>query len=290
MINLKQELSDTMKKTRKDRIRYGLFTTIFIILLSFSVSATAKPTLLTNIEKVLIKKDVQKLNQYGDSLENSSKRINVFWNYFREIVPGFNEGVFYVKKYTPKKGYTNIANELAYRISIVTFDSTIIYYKLGEVITDYEGNGEQTYKHKRTYTDDTAFVLLCNTFKSMFNKPLNMNELFDENFRYGHRCGIDGVDPKPRIQMNEFVKNNRKDSLIHWLQSTNTEKQIYAVEGLYELNKTGVQLTADEKQMAMYVKAKKGTINYCVGCLITNIGVFEAVKKIFKSFPSPPQR
>jgi len=251
-------------------------------MLLIATSTIAKPTLLTNIEKVLIMKDVQKLNQYADILKKSEKNVNVFWYYFREIVPGFNEGVFYVKKYTRKKGHYNVVNELAYRVSIVTFDSAIIYYKLGEVVTDYEGDGKETYVHKKTYKNDTAFVLLCNTFKSMFNMPLNMNELFVEDFTYGRQCGIGGVNPKPRQQMEEFVTNNNKDSLIRWLQSTNTEKQIYAVEGLYELNKLGIQLTSQEKQMTAYVKAKKGTINHCSGCMHFNIEIFEAMKMIFR--------
>lgn len=266
-----------MKTTHFLKTLCTLFVSIYLM---FCVCATttAKPALLTNIEKVLIMKDVQKLNQYADILKKSEKNVNVFWYYFREIVPGFNEGVFYVKKYTSKKGHHNVVNELAYRVSIVTFDSAIIYYKLGEVITDYEGDGKETYVHKKTYKNDTAFVLLCNTFKSMFNMPLNMNELFVEGFTYGRQCGIGGVNPKPRQQMEEFVTNNNKDSLIKWLQSTNTEKQIYAVEGLLELEKHNAQLSKEERVMIDMVLGKKGDLNYCVGCTHTSIKINEITR------------
>lgn len=262
------------------RCRILLF--ICIIALLTIAPSIAKPTLLSTIERALLKNDVHILNQYADSLEKSDKRINCYWRYFREVIPGFNEGILYIIKLTPRKGERHIVNELAYRVSIVTFDSAIAYYKLDEVVTNYEGNGEKTIKHKRTFKNDTAFVLLCNSFKSMFKKPLNMNELFIEDFKYGWQCGIVGVNPKPRVIMEGFVQNNNKDSLVQWLQSTSTEKQIYALEGLYELNKAGLQLTTKEKQMAMYVKAKKGTINYCIGCLHSDIKIFEVMKIILE--------
>lgn len=271
-----------MKQPQKNRTIYRLLIYACLATLAFHLPITAKPTLLSTIERALLKNDVHILNQYADSLEKSDKRINCYWRYFREVIPGFNEGILYIIKLTPRKGERHIVNELAYRVSIVTFDSAIAFYKLDEVVTNYEGNGEKTIKNKRTFMNDTAFVLLCNSFKSMFKEPLNMNELFIEDFKYGWQCGIAGVNPKPRLIMEEFVQNNNKDSLIQWLQSTSTEKQIYALEGLYELNKAGLQLTTEEKQMAMYVKAKKGTINYCIGCLHSDIKIFEVMRIILE--------
>jgi hypothetical protein len=53
---------------------------------------------------------------------------------------------------------------------------------------------------------------------------------------------------------------------LKWLQSTNVETQLYAVEGFYKLKKAGYQIKESELQSIRNVLKKKGTVRTCMGC------------------------
>lgn len=88
-----------------------------------------------------------------------------------------------------------------------------------------------------SYKDNIEFNKLNNSFNLIYKADLNEKELFNQDITYGYACGRGGIDPKEKTQIDVFFEHNDKDSLIKWLQSTNTEKQIYAIEGLFNLNK-----------------------------------------------------
>jgi hypothetical protein len=89
------------------------------------------------------------------------------------------------------------------------------------------------------------------------------------------------VKPKGRRQIDEWVADRNKSKLVEWLTSTNTEKQVYAVDGLLQLKKTGMKLSDDELKIMKFVIGKSGTIYTCSGCIHMHLNI-EAVTKEFK--------
>jgi len=90
--------------------------------------------------------------------------------------------------------------------------------------------------------------------------------------------GFAGVNPDGRQQIDQWVRNKNKNALLNWLKSTNTEKQIYAVDGLSQLKKLGVKIADEELLIMKFVTTKSGTIRVCSGCIYSpdDIGVATA--------------
>jgi hypothetical protein len=60
---------------------------------------------------------------------------------------------------------------------------------------------------------------------------LNEKELFIDTIYYGKKCGHNGiVVPNEQKVIDIWVNNVDTINLYKWLQSTNAEKQIYAVQ------------------------------------------------------------
>lgn len=91
--------------------------------------------------------------------------------------------------------------------------------------------------------------------------------MFVTDFVYGEHCGLAGVNPEGRQKIDKWVTNKNKPELLKWLKSTNTEKQLYAAEGLYELRKLGVRITDEELLILKFVTTKSGTVHVCSGCI-----------------------
>ena len=66
--------------------------------------------------------------------------------------------------------------------------------------------------------------------------------------------------------MKEWVAKKNKDSLLKWLSSTNTERQMYGADGLFQLKKLGVPLSNNERKILKFVVKKRGKIYMCFGC------------------------
>ena len=64
---------------------------------------------------------------------------------------------------------------------------------------------------------------------------------------------------KERMQLNELVAKKDKESILKWLQSTNTEKQMFAVEGFLKLMKSENKFSQKELDLFNNVTNKKTT-------------------------------
>ena len=66
--------------------------------------------------------------------------------------------------------------------------------------------------------------------------------------------------------IDSLVAAKNKVELFKWIKSTNFEKQIYAVDGLFQLKEAGTIFTSEEIELINMVLKKKGTIYHCGGC------------------------
>jgi hypothetical protein len=67
---------------------------------------------------------------------------------------------------------------------------------------------------------------------------------------------------------------------LNWLKSTNSEKQLYAVEGVLKLIKSGSKFSKQELDLFSKVTNKKGTIKVCHGCIYSTQEISEIIKNI----------
>lgn len=75
-----------------------------------------------------------------------------------------------------------------------------------------------------------------------------------------------------------WVVENNKAHLLTWLSSANTEKQVYAADGLLQLKKTGTSLSVDEMRVIDFIINKKGTMFVCSGCSHWHEDITEVTK------------
>jgi hypothetical protein len=133
------------------------------------------------------------------------------------------------------------------------------------------------------FCDDSARTRMNESFKAIFKIDPDTADFFKEDITYGDGCGFAGMPPRERVTINQLVAKKDKASLVKWLQSPNAEKQVYAIDGLFQLKEQGVYLTEDELAMIRYVQSKEGEMNTCGGCIYFARPIKEvAAKFIFK--------
>jgi hypothetical protein len=93
------------------------------------------------------------------------------------------------------------------------------------------------------------------------------------------------MNTRERMQLNDFVTKKDQNSILKWLKSANTEKQVYAVEGILKLKESGIKLSKSDLEIIKFIINKKGTMNVCHGCMYSSKEVREVTERIYKEFP-----
>ncbi|MBE9577041.1 hypothetical protein [Flavobacterium proteolyticum] len=224
-----------------------------------------------DIKSALSTKDYLKLENCIEKLFDEDK-INGRLKYFREVAPGFNEGFFEYYQYIYKNGKKTSSLE-GFQIKLITSENEIIYYEFNEEKNKkVKSSWSDSYEWEPYYVliekfqNDKEFENLKTSFKNNFQAELNEKELFLTNITFGNGCGAAAMYSKERMQLNEFVDKKDKKSILKWLQSTNTEKQMFAVEGFLKLMKSGTKFSQQELTLLNYITNKKGTVRVCYGC------------------------
>jgi hypothetical protein len=231
---------------------------------------------LKEVKKILQSKDFIKLQRYKEK----GSDVNIRWptgESLRDLIGSYREGIFYFENSIPDKTNQAICSVYTFRVAFIVMDNTLIYYEIGE-----KKYTNQTLFHFTLidkYKNEIEYNNLKNAFRAIYSAELNEKELFIESIIYGEHCGIAGTNPNEKDTIDKFVKNKDRNNLLNWLRSTNTEKQIYAVDGLFQLNKRGVKFTEKEMWMINWVLIKKGTIHSCHGCMYGNDEIASVVKK-----------
>jgi hypothetical protein len=221
-----------------------------------------------DVRKNLDLKDFVAFKKYADNLSEKDKRISSRWECLRDLTAEFKEGVFFFEKFEQDKDRPAINSIRTFRVTIITTKTEITYYELSEMKNRKNGNDwEPYYNPIAKFKDEKQFDKLRSSFKNIFKSDLNENELFITDFVYGEDCGWAGDAPEGRQQINQWVANKNKARLLKWLKSINTEKQIYAADGLFQLKKRGVKITDEELLILKYVTTKSGTVQVCSGCM-----------------------
>jgi hypothetical protein len=219
-------------------------------------------------DEILRYKDFTRFEKFADSLNTLKGNVRSHWEYKRELVKGYWEGVLYFERSAENKANKGTYSVNSFRVNIIATDSTIIYFDLLEVKSKKVSNEwVPDYVSSDTYKNDNLFTDLNTAFKKTFRAELNFSELFNLTIVYSDGgCGYGGRLRKEKMQIDELVLNNDRLGLQKWLSSSNTETQLYAVDGFYHLQKNGALLTPVELEMINAVQQKKGTVQTCSGC------------------------
>lgn len=249
---------------------------LLIIIFFVSTLRGQDRDIVEDMRKILVSKDFIALQAHIDSLSGAN------WGCLRDLVDGFKEGVVFFGYDVKDKDNPAMGTSYTLKVNIIATTSRIIFYELSErKYKNVPENWIPSYHTLDDFKDDSSYKVLQASFKSIFHTELNEKELFKTDFVYGERCGFGGINPDERVQANEFVATKNKPELLKWLQSSNTEKQIYAVDGLYQLKKLGIKLTEEDLKMIKFVTGKKGTMHVCSGCIYSQEEISDVVK-IFK--------
>jgi hypothetical protein len=237
--------------------------------------------LQTEINNILATKDFLSFKKYADNLSNRQTHIKAYWEVEREIATGFEERILIVEKPVPEKKNPNISTIYTFRVNLLSIDKTILFYDLMERKSKKVNNEWiEYYSTIDTYQNDSLFKKLETTFFKSFGGQFKRQELFTDSIVYGSRCSDGGIDPLEKMYLDNFVATKDKSSLLKWLQSTNVETQLYAIEGFYELKKSGYNIKDNELLFIKNVLKKKGTVRTCSGCIYSR----EEIKLVAKDF------
>ncbi|QIK61422.1 hypothetical protein G7050_16860 [Dysgonomonas sp. HDW5A] len=196
----------------------------------------------------------------------------------RDIIDNYSQVCYYIGLTIPDKEYKYISTIYSFRVNLILQDKNIIYYNLGK-ITSFRG-ADFTFI-KEEYKDRFEYDMLNTKFRNVFLIDLNLNELFVTDIVYGEGCGIGFQPPNERQIMNLLDTYKNINEIRRWLQSSNVEKQIYALYGFYELNKKGYKPFIDDQKMIESILKKKGDLNFCYSCEYMTERIENIVKEEF---------
>jgi hypothetical protein len=248
------------------------FLPLFFILCFHSIAGARVIPIQDRVDSALLTKDFVSFKNFSDNLSKSEKGIQCYWEFLRELVSGYNEGIFYFEK----DGFSSVST---FRITMLTTDSTIISFELSEQLYRKikDDESEPYFEIKDQYKNDSLFALLQSSFKAVFGTELKESELFNESVVYGGHCGYGGIERPEMQELDKMVMKKDRKGLDEWLQSANVEKQVYAVDGLSQLKRKGELITPEEMRMIHAIKNKKGEIRTCSGCIYGNKKISEVV-------------
>jgi len=181
----------------------------------------------------------------------------------RQIVDSFYEISFEYQEIQPsrQKGTFDVH---PYQVSVITRGDDIIYCKM---LNNYHMHYAKTEVH---FASVEAIRVLQLAYKSLYDRSIEVSDLFSDQVVYGSNCGWGGDDPDYRLKMNKLVETKNINELDGWLRSPVTELQVYAVEGFYQLSQHGFKVNPARQKLIAIIKSKKGTIRTCRGCVYSS--------------------
>ncbi|MDH4473792.1 MAG: hypothetical protein QE487_14400 [Fluviicola sp.] len=207
-----------------------------------------------------------KLNELLDSID-LGERGNLFDYYNRTLTTSFNERIIYLED---SYGFdsTNLSWHInAYRISIIQSNDSIVFAKVDTIASAFEFDKKVNHpvfefksKEKMKKVEDE--------FRQIYHTMLQWDELFNTSIEFGLRCGRTGWNTDEYSDVSELVMKSRINKLGKYLTSTCLEKQLYGIQGFFELKEKGYKIKPSHKALIEVILAKDGEVIFCSGCVI----------------------
>lgn len=217
-----------------------------ILILTLVTGNCYSQTFTDSLIRVLKKKNVAET----EAFLNSAKHVGARPVLYRQILDNYFEYSFEARENPEDK------------ICFFSNGDKIIYAKL-----------LSSNKKKFEEQDSAAVKLFSKNYSAFFGTPVKMSAFFVDDVRYGRGCGFAGVDPPERKKLKTLIDNKDTKTLLLWLRSPVTEKQLYAVEGFTELEKKGYKIAPSTQKAIDFIKTKKGTTKVCNGCIYSDVEI-----------------
>lgn len=238
-----------------------------------------KKKILDLRKEILLSLRNNTINDFESGIERIyDETINGGLSLERDIIDNYSQACYYIGLTIPDKENKFISTIYSFRVNFILQDKNIIYYNLGK-ITSFR-DADFTFI-KEEYKKRFEYDMLNSKFRNVFFIDLNLNELFLTDIVYGEGCGIGFEPPQERLIMSLLVTYKNINEMRRWLQSSNVEKQIYALYGFYELNKKGYKPFINDRKMIESILNKKGDLNFCYSCEYIIERIEDVVKEEF---------
>lgn len=256
--------------------------TITILVLTLHASGQS----LKEIKQLLADKDFRTFKTYIDTASkkyttvNPNSNVRAIWELKRDLTETYQECVIDADESFPSEDEPNISTVQRYRINVLATTKEIIYYDFAEKESNGPSWDDFTLNVTDSFRNDILIADLKRDFFKTYNDSINQQELFNNSNVYGSACSIVGQKPEMRVENDAIVVNKNIKMLTKWLKSTNAERQVYGIDGLYQLKKKGYKLTAEQLRLINIIKNKKGNLNICRGCIYSSDKISSIVKFI----------
>lgn len=265
-----------------------LFSFFLLIFLSSHLSAQEEEKILAACQNF----DYSELERVLTDLKtNSPKRYELNTKLDRELVNGFFEQFIELKVHDSRYWGSESPVAFKYEIRLIRKkDGQLAYYKI--IRFDEKEDGESI-ECSRIISEIVVKEVSNNTledlkvsFQKVYGVQLNFQALFESTIEYGSMCGFGGSPPEYRVKQNKLVKAMEKDSLISWLKSPVAEIQLYAIDGILTLKKSGIKFSKRVLKLIDIIEKKEGNANSCSGCFSENTTITALVQEI-KAYREP---
>lgn len=236
----------------------GVFMNRIFTLLVCLLSIKSFGQIGEKVNEVLSKRDLNTFGAFSEQNTYEKNRVNFYQEYTRELVEGYQESVFYIRK--SLRGCLELQD---HKICILTQGNLIISYNFTSDNWLDEIRSDSLKSTTYSFVDTVRVAALKVRFQKCFLAPLNEKELFKDDIWYGAKCRMDDKLTDQQEQIKNWVIKKDTVNLFTWLQSTNTEKQIFAVQGFHSLQFMGVKINDDAKRLISFIMKKKGNIKTC---------------------------
>lgn len=248
---------------------------IIHIILSFFLigQATAQP--IEKVTSLLKKKDFVNFKNFIDRHPKTNVDIN--WEILRDVIPGYQEGIVRITEY-PLAGRDTDYTIHNYEIKLLSTEKSIFYYVFNKSYGKEIGNDNWKYFYSLidSFNNSIQFADFKKAFSEGYRAELDENDLFITSIVYGNACGIGGQPPEFQLKLDALLENKDAHTIRKWLKSGNSEKQLFAIQGLRKMKGLGQELTPEDTRIIQLISKKNGLVNTCSGCIFSS----DTIKKV----------
>lgn len=108
-----------------------------------------------------------------------------------------------------------------------------------------------------SFTDVTAYKGFEKNLIKTFGISIDKSELFSDNIVFGDICGFAGSPPHHSFMLDSLLQKRDAKTILSWLRSPNTEKQLYGLQGATVLKNLGYKIPAEDERIIKIIRQKK---------------------------------
>jgi len=201
----------------------------------------------------------------------------------RELVNGFFEEIIQFERRVQDSIDENIGTIFTYKLNVLHRSKRVGYFKLYKVESILSfGKPGQLNVVLKTKTNNLFKTKMYAAYNDTYKQALKWEDLFSTGVVYGANCGMAGINPKYKSQLDSLIKYTDTARLDQWLRSSTVELQLYAIDGLLALEKQGIVIKPYTYFLFDRIRTKKGKAQTCSGCVYMQCAISEQVDIIYK--------